>query len=148
MVTAVAEKNILVSSSLHLRATGRENTYFKYYFYLKVTKYVVKLYLSLKKQVFLEGQIVRKLFALFSHLGMISKFKNNTKKLYFFLLFFLVCYPCKSSVPTEITVSELQSPSVTVTFRHSYLRTQCKRLCYRLYLITAEVPGSLWPLVQ
>lgn len=74
MVTAVAVKNILVSSSLHLQATRRENTDLKYYFYLKVTKYVVKLYLSLKKTVFLEGQIVRKLFALFSHLEMISQF--------------------------------------------------------------------------
>lgn len=74
MVTAVAEKNILVSSSLHLQATRRENTDLKYYSYLKVTKYVVKLYLSLKKTVFLEGQIVRKLFALFSHLEMILQF--------------------------------------------------------------------------
>lgn len=73
MVTAVAEKNILVSSSLHLQATGKKNMYLKYYFYLKVTKYVVKLYLSLKKQVFLEGQMVRRLFALFSYLEMISK---------------------------------------------------------------------------
>lgn len=74
MVTAVAEKNILVSSSLHLQDTVRENTNFKYYFYLKVTRYVVKLYLSLKKWILLEGQIVRKLFALFSHLKMISQF--------------------------------------------------------------------------
>lgn len=74
MVTAVAEKNILVSSSLHLQDTVRENTNFKYYFYLKVTRYMVKLYLSLKKWILLEGQIVRKLFVLFSHLKMISQF--------------------------------------------------------------------------
>lgn len=74
MVTAVAEKNILVFSSLHLQATGRENINLKYYFFLKVTKYVVKSLLSLKKQIFMEGQIVRKLFALLSHLEMISKF--------------------------------------------------------------------------
>lgn len=74
MVTAIAERNILVSSSQHLQDTGKENTNLKYYFYLKATRYVVKLYLSLKKRVLLEGQIVRKLFALFSHLEMISKF--------------------------------------------------------------------------